>query len=410
MEEPILETESDDAIFYDVICTEVDENAIDDDMIKNPDLEIAQLKFLLTLPEFSADKSKTQKLMDHVKKNQMAPYYELICKQLNWNMDKSLMKDMTESNTKALDSLESEIEYATNNLGAIDTKVALLNKADYLSQIGDKEETIKTLGKAYALTVALGCKLDNVFHCIRIGLFFNDLDLIRSNLSRCEHLIEEGADWHYRNCFKIYKGLYSLAIRDFTTACAVFTNAISTFVCTELISLDLFIKYTIISAMIDLNRMELKKKIITNPDVLQAIHYQPNLKNFIFSLHHCDYKTFFRALADVETELKHDMLLHAHYQYYVREMKVKAYDQLLSTYISLKISYMADQFGVSEEYLEEDVSRFIAAQKLNYKIDKVSGKILNVQANKRQEMFENVTKQGDLLLNRIHKLSRVINI
>lgn len=114
---------------------------------------------------------------------------------------------MRAANTKALDSFESEIEYRLNNLGAIDIKEAYLNKANYLSKIGDKENTIKTLGQAYANTVALGYKLDNAFHCIRIGLFFNDLQLIKRNLIRCEDLIEEGADWHYRNCFKIYKGL-----------------------------------------------------------------------------------------------------------------------------------------------------------------------------------------------------------
>lgn len=117
---------------------------------------------------------------------------------------------MRDANSKALQSFEDEIEYACINLGAIDIKQAYLNKANYLSKIGDKENTIKTLSQAYANTADFGCKLDNVFHCIRIGLFFSDLRLIRDNLLRCEDLIEEGADWHYRNCFRIYQGMFCL--------------------------------------------------------------------------------------------------------------------------------------------------------------------------------------------------------
>lgn len=162
--------------------------------------------------------------------------------------------------------------------------------------------------------------------------------------------------------------------------------------------------------MIDLNRSDLKKKIITNPEVLQALHHNPTLKEFLFSLYNCEYKSFFKQLAQIEIDMKQDMRLHPHYHFYVREMKIKAYDQLLSTYISLNMSFMAEQFGVTEDYIEADISKFIAAKRLNYKIDKVSRKIINIQSDRQAEMFENVVKHGDVLLNRIHKLTRVINI
>ncbi|XP_030760687.1 26S proteasome non-ATPase regulatory subunit 6-like [Sitophilus oryzae] len=411
--ETVRNSQSDDAVFYDAICNDLidptswqDEDGED----KNPNFEIARLKFLLTLPEYANDEEKKNKLVEWIKNDEMAPYYERVYEELKWKRDKNMLKEMQEANKKALESLESEIEYAQNNLGTIDIKVAYVNKAAYLSKIGNKDDTIKTLAQAYDHTVALGCKLDNVFHCIKIGLFFNDLDLIKRNLSRSEQLIEEGADWHYRNCFKIYTGLYSLATRDFTTACDVFTSVISTFVCTELISLSTFIKYTVYSAMLILKRNDLQSKIMKNSDILQALHRDNTLKQYLFSFYNSEFKDFFKALAEVEIDMRQDALLHAHYHFYVKEMKIKAYDQLLSTYISLNLSYMADRFGVTEEYLEEDMTKLIAAKRLNYKIDRVSGNIVNMRSDKRQEMLENVIKNGDVLLNRIHKLSRVVNI
>ena len=41
-----------------------------------------------------------------------------------------------------------------------------------------------------------------------------------------------------------------------------------------------------------------------------------------------------------------------HYAFYVREMKIKAFAQLLESYRSLKLTYIADAFGVTEDYMD----------------------------------------------------------
>lgn len=381
-----------------------------EDVLKNPDLETAQLKFLLSLPEYTKDQAKNSQLLNIIVTNDMAPYYEKVCEELQWKNDDKLLKEMRERNEKALEAFDEEIEYAVNNLSVVDTKEAFLNKANYLSQIGDKDSTIETLSQAFGKTVALGYKLDNIFHCIRIGLFFMDLDLIHENLQRAETLIEQGADWHSRNCYKMCKAVYSLAVRDFAVATDLLVSAISTFICTELISLDDFVKYTVLSAVLTLNRSQVKKSLIDNPDIQQGLHFNKPLREFLTSLYDCDYKTFFLRLADVETLMRQDMLLYCHYKFYVREMKIKAYDQLLSTFISVGLAYMADQFGVTPEFIENEVSNFIAGGRLNYRIDKVNETVVNVPKNTKDEVLKSVVKQGDLLLNRVHKLSRVINI
>lgn len=54
----------------------------------------------------------------------------------------------------------------------------------------------------------------------------------------------------------------------------------------------------------------------------------------------------------VEKELRHDRLLAPHYRYYVREMRILAYTQLLESYRSLTLQYMATAFGVSTEFID----------------------------------------------------------
>jgi len=52
---------------------------------------------------------------------------------------------------------------------------------------------------------------------------------------------------------------------------------------------------------------------------------------------------------------------HAHYAYYIREMKIKAYAQLLESYRSLTLEYMAEAFGVTEDYMDSDLSRSVTS-------------------------------------------------
>lgn len=75
--------------------------------------------------------------------------------------------------------------------------------------------------------------------------------------------------------------------------------------------------------------------------------------------------------------MKADRYLFPHYKFYVREVKIKAYAQLLESYSSLTLGYMAQAFGVTEKYIDEELSKFIAGGRLHAKIDKVSNRDLS---------------------------------
>lgn len=58
-------------------------------------------------------------------------------------------------------------------------------------------------------------------------------------------------------------------------------------------------------------------------------------------------------VAEVERAIREDYLLNPHYRYYVREMRISAYSQLLESYRSLTLQYMAESFGVSKVFIDE---------------------------------------------------------
>lgn len=68
----------------------------------------------------------------------MAPFYEEVCKELNWKVDNALLKRMKESNAADLKKLDDAIEDAEKNLGEMEVRDANLAKAEFLCKIGDK--------------------------------------------------------------------------------------------------------------------------------------------------------------------------------------------------------------------------------------------------------------------------------
>lgn len=68
----------------------------------------------------------------------MAPYYESLCKSLDWPVDTDLLNKMKKANEEELKRLEDELEDAEKNLGESEIRDAMMAKAEYLCRIGDK--------------------------------------------------------------------------------------------------------------------------------------------------------------------------------------------------------------------------------------------------------------------------------
>lgn len=386
------------------------ENLEEQGLEKNPNLELAQYKFLLSLPEHKNDKALAEKLLNSIKAENMALFYEEVCKELNWPVDQNLLVAMKKANQQKLEELDAAIEDAEKNLGEGEVREANLKKSEFLCRIGDKEGAVSAFRKTYEKTVSLGHRLDIVFHNIRIGLFYLDHDLITRNIEKARTLIEEGGDWDRRNRLKVYQGVYSIAIRDFKSAANYFLDTVSTFTSYELMDYVTFVQYTVYVALIALPRNELRDKVIKGSEIQEVLHSLPDVKAYLFSLYECRYADFFKELAKVEENLRRDYLAHPHYRYYTREIRVIAYTQLLDSYRSLTLQYMADAFGVSIDYIDAELSRFIAAGRLHCKVDRVGRIVETNRPDNKNWQYQATIKQGDLLLNRVQKLSRVINI
>ncbi|XP_039262832.1 26S proteasome non-ATPase regulatory subunit 6-like [Styela clava] len=387
------------------------ENLEEEGLKKIPDLEVAQLKFLLTSDDEEIQQTKIKKqFMEAIEANEMAPYYEIVCKELGMKINNTLLKKLKDTNEKTLKKLEDKITETEEMEYESEVRDALLAKAEYLCKIGNKDDALEVFQKAYDKTIALGHKLDIIFYRIRLGLFFMDHDLITKSIEKAKILIEEGGDWDRRNRLKVYEGLYCIAIRDFKKSANLFLDTVSTFTSYELMDYKCFVTYAVYISMLALDRTELREKVVKGSEILEVLHSNKECRSYLFSLYDCHYAEFFQRLAQVEVEMKRDRLLNPHYRYYTREMRILAYTQLLESYRSLTLEYMAEAFGVTVEFIDRELSRFIAVGRLHCKIDKVGGIVETNRPDSKNWQYQETIKKGDLLLNRVQKLSRVINI
>ncbi len=387
------------------------------ELTQDSKLLLAQKLFLLrSSAATDVQEIEKQRLKDEVlvaiKEDDMAGLYQSCWQEeeLGWELDQDLLDSMLQKNAAEVKKLDEKIADAEENLGESEVREALLAKALFFIRIGEKDKALEQLKITEAKTVAVGQKMDLVFHTLRLGFFFLDFKLISVNIEKAKSLFDEGGDWERKNRLKVYEALYCMATRNFKQAATLFLDSISTFTTYELFSYDTFIFYSVITSIISLDRVSLKQKVVDAPEILTVIGKIPYLSDFLNALYGCHYKTFFISFAGITDQIRSDRYLHPHFRYYMREMRAVAYSQFLESYKSVTMDAMAKAFGVSIPFLDSELSRFIAAGKLNCKIDKVAGILETNRPDAKNALYQSTIKQGDFLLNRIQKLSRVIDI
>ena len=175
-------------------------------------------------------------------------------------------------------------------------------------------------------------------------------------------------------------------------------------------SLPPLCRYAVVTAVIALPRSDMKPKVIDAPEILQVIDEIPHVAELINGLYSCQYRLLMSSLVEIMQVLQADRYFAPHARYYWREVRVLAYQQFLESYMSVSLESMALTFGVRPDYLDTDLASFISIGRLSCSIDKVNGIVSSTRPDTKNAQYQATIKQGDLLLNRVQKLSRVINL
>lgn len=270
--------------------------------------------------------------------------------------------------------------------------------------MGPQDEAIAAYEEVFENTGVLGTKIDVVLAIIRMALFYGDRLLVKKHVDRAKTLVESGGDWDRRNRLKAYQGLYLLSARSYDLAAPLLLDSLSTFTSYELCSYSSLVVYSVLAGSVSLKRVDFKSKVVDAPEIKAilgdgdekisalagtlsagpgddaemkdasthsgakavvnlttlgseveaeaAIDFSP-LAQLVSSLYTGDYRGFFGALAAVEVNfLTQDRFLYEHRGWFVREMRLRAYQQLLQSYRVVGLESMANDFGVSVDFLD----------------------------------------------------------
>ncbi|KAJ2778022.1 proteasome regulatory particle subunit [Coemansia javaensis] len=379
---------------------------------KKPELALAQHRFaaLNGTPEQRAE--AVERLAAGVRQDSMVAFYDRLVAEGVLQGDAGTRQELEAASAARLAELDKAVEDAKEEEGDLEQNEASIHRAVFLAQIGEEERAHAAYEEVLQRpSTTLNQKLDIVFGKLRLGLFYYSPRVIQKEIGRAHELVNKGGDWDRRNRLKAIECIWHCSQRQFKEASTLFIECLSTYSSPELMPMSEFVCHGALACAVVLGRADLKKKVLDAPEVVEVVGAIPNVDRMLRSLYDCKYADFFVALAAVDTDhLRVSRYLSAHRLYHAREMRIRGYAQLLESYLSLTIKSMADAFGVTQEFIDQELSRFAAAGRLHCVIDKVGGIVVTNRPDTKNAQYQNTIKQGDLLLNRIQKLSGIISM
>lgn len=229
---------------------------------------------------------------------------------------------------------------------------------------------------------------------------------VKESLRRLETVVERDGDWSRRNRLSAYRAVLLLARRELAQVAPLSVGSLTTFTSSELFTLDEFAIVAVLTAVTSMPRVDLKKKVISSPDLIQVFHDNGLLKDFLMSFYECRYGAFFRNLVQMSSVIKRNRYLAPAEDVLYRELRLAAYKQFLRSYRSVTVTSMATLFEVSPLFIEKEIAHFINSGRLLCLIDSVDGVIEMTSPETKSTALNQLLKDGDVLTSRVQKLTQ----
>ena len=174
----------------------VEDSSVEEVKVKHPLIELAEKRWLLQRPDTLIPSTRKQTLIAEIKssltENHMLPYYHYLHSLVpSFSVDDALLSEWATHNDKAIADLDAKIEEAKDTGGDTEYRDALLNKANYYAQIGDREKAIAGFEETYGKTIGASSQIDVAMALLRLGYAFDDLRTQKKYITRLKELIEK---------------------------------------------------------------------------------------------------------------------------------------------------------------------------------------------------------------------------
>ena len=131
--------------------------------------------------------------------NDMTFVYQHFCSHLGWAENAASLAKMREANEAKLKEIDEKIAECEKNEGDEEVRDALLERADYLCNIGDKEGAWKAYEEVVKKSANANLKLTIAFCKIRLELLLGNWSDIKQLLEDARQVCDKAGDWEKKN-------------------------------------------------------------------------------------------------------------------------------------------------------------------------------------------------------------------
>lgn len=302
---------------------------------------------------------------------------------------------------------DEKIAAAQADQGDLEIRDAMLEKAELFHEVKDYENYRVWIKNALGKSVGNSKKLELTIMILNTYWVERNFEQFEKSLDECRKLTDDSLDWEKKNKLAIYNGIHQILKRQMTEAAKSLIACVDTFNSPEIMTFKELVKYAVILGLLELPRKDLREKLVQNAEINSVLNETPLLKKFLQTIYGMQYKQFFSVLIELNDQvLIQDVLLSRHRQFLLKRARIVIYSLFLESYKTVKLDKMAQSFGVSVEFLDQELADLISQKYINCKIDKVNLVVQAVKVDDRSTAFQEIERKGDALVERLHKLMK----
>lgn len=359
------------------------------------------------------DKNAADRLRSLLTEKAMYDLYIHLVEKNLFPKDQGLQQALLEKKTHTLTLLEAQKEKDPDN----ETYILSVDKqvSEFYAQTMDVKNACETMRALMEADSSLSLKMD-VFLCrIRMGVILRNKRLVEDNIVLAEDVYCRGSDWDRRNKYKVYKAVYSMMKTRFAEAAILFSEALPSFESPEIISYPRAVLYLMFCGLLTFDRKDINNRILECSEVLSSGEVYGSadkerhgewgevlrgleLARCLFDCNYCDFMGSLHAFC---ASVQDDVFVGRFVDFFCKEMKLRAYRQILESYQSMSLGVMAKTFGVDVGFVERDLSRLIVEGRMFCMIDRVSG-IVDIEEKACSEV-ESVVSRGGNVVRKVKK-------
>ena len=371
----------------------------------DPIIDLHQSVFIYFATSVEAEKSSLiEKIQSIAVKLNMRKWYASFCAKANIEADLQF-EDAPVNENMQVDGEESSVKIDDAEV----EEKALANLRTLFNDM-NTDEAVEMAQKLLGENHRGAFKVEICFLCARYGFIFAKAAIISEFIDKATQILENYTDWEQRNRLRVYEGLNLIRAGQYSRAVQSLLASVATFRSAELMSYKAFISITVVFALVTLDRPTLKKQVIQNSEITAMLQQIPSANRLLRAFHECMYTHIFSALLIVADELSMNAFIAHAVPFITEEIEIRALNQFLEAYQSVRLTSMAASFGLSPESLEAKLFKHTSEDRIFCRIDRRTDQVLAQEKDDASDLYAKIMKQGSAVEAKLRKLSKLLGV